>query len=251
MEENRRGVEDDIYLAPTEKETADITAEQNESSEPVSPADTEVKKIHKNAPTRVSEIRDQRTEHSKTFKMSDGTEQVVFHAAPIHAPGEKENEFEDVDLSLVMDEEGKHFKNAKGGFKAKFSCDDSDDELFSIEKNGCSVTVFAKKNKNISKHGVSPKFTRLAEGTEKLSFKKALAGADLEYSLKNDGVKEDILVKTKKKTYVYPFVLKCTGVTAMLDEKTNRVAFVDAENKEVFHIPPLHEGCKRCRVYCC
>ena len=237
MEENRRGAEDDIYLAPTEKETADITAEQNESSEPVSLADTEVKKIHKNAPTRVSEIRNQRTEHSKTFKMSDGTEQVVFHAAPIHAPGEKENEFEDVDLSLVMDEEGKHFKNAKGGFKAKFSCDDSDDELFSIEKNGCSVTVFAKKNKNISKHGVSPKFTKLAEGREKLSFKKALAGADLEYSLKNDGVKEDILVKTKKKTYVYPFVLKCTGVTAMLDEETNRVAFVDSANKEVFHIP--------------
>ena len=52
----------------------------------------------------VEEIRVRRTENSKVFRMSDGTEQAVFYPHAVHVYDEDTQTFEDIDDEFVEDE---------------------------------------------------------------------------------------------------------------------------------------------------
>ncbi len=239
MKKENFGAEE-IYLAPeTNSEDAHIDEESFDENENLH---TAVLEEEASKSVRVSEIPELREANRKVFRMSDGSEQAVFFPEAVHVLNKDTKTYDDVDNTITMEEDGRHFIGGKNHFKARFSCEDDNDELFSIESGMHRVTVSAKKNMKQKNKGVKPHVhKKKTEGfgkTDLLTFKDVHVGADYEYSVTGNGVKENIVVKEKADIYRFPFILHCENVTARFDEANKRVAFISNENgEEVFFIP--------------
>ena len=240
MKKEEIGTEE-IYLMP-ETETAEavkpvavkpLVETANESISVMPEA-----KPEKNA--RVGEILALRGSNRKVYRMQDGSEQAVFYPEAVHVFNKTTETFDDVDSTLIQEEDGRHFVCGKNRFVARFSREEENDELFSIESGMHRVTVFARKNRKQRNHGVTPRIRKKVEGAEKdsLVYEGIKEGADYEYAVTGNGVKENIIVKEKADIYRYAFTLRQENVTAEFDEKKNRIAFISNEDgEEVFFIP--------------
>ena len=193
---------DEIYLAPetTPEEKAEAVADSAKENEISHAPELEPEDPAKSV--RVSEIIELREENRKVFRMSDGSEQAVFFPEAVHVLNEETQTFDDVDNTITLEEDKRHYKSGKNHFKARFSCEEDNDELFSIESGMHRVTVSTKKNTKQKNKGVKPEVRKKeAEGFERtdlLAFKDVHGGADYEYSVNGNGVKENIVVKEKR-----------------------------------------------------
>ena len=242
MKNENMGVEE-LYLAPEETKDSAVAAlsdtPENDSSEFI-PAEEESGKPKKLK--RIEEIPEQRGNNFKVFRMNDGTEQAVFSPSAIHVFDDETRTFEDVESTLTPDEDGRHFTCGKNHFVAKFSREEDNDDIFSIEQGMHKVIVSARKNKKNKNKGVKPHLHKNPkEGirtADILTFADVTPDTDYEYSVEGSGVKENIVVKKPAAIYRYPFVLRCENVTAQFDERAKRIAFVSNETgDEVFFIP--------------
>ncbi|MBR5223344.1 MAG: RHS repeat protein, partial [Clostridia bacterium] len=240
MDEIKIGAHE-IYLAPENITLEKAEKENNELSEVIKNEDIALKgeaepkeNIHK------KEIVDLRKGNRKVYRMADGTEQAVIYSKAVHAFNEETKEFDEVDNTLVEDGEHKHLINSKNGFIAKFSQEETNDELFSIENGMHRVTVLARKNKKQKNKGVKPNVRRKFDFSDidVVNFSNIEAATDYEYSVESDGVKENIVIKEKLASYRYPFILKCENVVAKFEEENKRITFLSKEHgNEVFYIP--------------
>ena len=176
--------------------------------------------------------------------MSDGSEQAVFYAEPIHVFDDKSQRFAAVNTSLI-EKEGAVISD-KNAFKAVFSKDNANAELFYLTDGAHRVTVLAAKSGKQKKAASAAlvKATQIddeanaKETSDRVVFEGAENGADFMYTLTGSGVKEDIVIREKADVYRYSFLLRMENVAAKLDEGQKRIAFMDLETgKEVFHIP--------------
>ncbi len=234
--ENEKTGSAEIYLAPEEP------AEKVISDEIEAVHTEEIKLEEPEKSPRVKELLERRTEKCKVFSMSDGTEQAVFFAEDIHILNEDTQSFDEADNIITEDEDGKHFVGGYHKFKARFSREEDNDELFSIESGIHRVTVSAKKTKRELNKGVKPykhKKSDKGNSTEDfLTYENVHEGADYEYSVSGKGVKENIIVKEKADIYRFAFIIKQENVTAQLDEAEKTISFVSKETgEEVFFIP--------------
>ena len=237
MENKFFGAEDELSLAP---ETINETIQLSEIDDAEITLVNDTIEPQKSA--RVHEIRELRNENTKFFKMSDRTEQAVFYSEPIHTFNNEMQSFEEMNDMLYEEEDGKHLACKKNHFIAKFSKEDDNDELFSIENGKYRVTVLSLKIKNNKSKGVKPVICKkhLDDGKalDIVSYEEIESNANYEYSVEGDGVKENILVKNKSLIYRYPFILHCENVTPKFDEVSKRIAFISNETgEEVFFIP--------------
>ena len=234
---------DELYLAPEETENLEIiTLSDDNESKDFDEASSNNTSRKSKKPERLEEIIEKRGNNLKVFRMNDGTEQAVFSSSPIHVFDDESRTFEKIENTFTEDNDGRHFIGGKNNFIAKFSREDNNDDIFSIEKGIHKVTVCARKNKKNRNKGVKPTLRRIynedSDVSDILTFSEIEANADYEYSTENDGVKENIIVKKKSEIYRYPFLLKCENVSVNFDEKENRIAFLSNENgEEVFFIP--------------
>ena len=233
----------EIYLAPQAEQIKSDSALGSESKtkNPVKYEEITVEEKPK-AKSRIGEIFNLRDTNRKVYRMSDGTEQAVFFPEAVHVFNERKKVFEDVDNTLTPESDGRHFKNKKGNFTARFSREEDNDELFSIESGIHGVKVFSKKTLTDKNSGIKPYIKKpdkaAAKKSDVLCFSDIESGADYEYSLHGNGIKEDIVIKEKAAVYCYPFIMKCQNVTPEFDEKNKRVTFCSTETgKEVFFIP--------------
>ena len=238
MKEKEIGAEE-IYLAPENKTSAEAEIKQ-ESSHETEPVEKDTGKV----PFEVDEVSEMRRANKKVFRMSDGYEKAVFYPETLHVFDSNTKNFEKVDNSLMEEDDGRHIRNGVGAFVARFSKEIENDEIFSVEKGGHKITVFARKNKKQMNHGTIPKIRKqmLADSDlperDMISFADIVDGSDMEYSVTGNGVKEDIVVKTKSAVYRYPFILECENVIAEYLENEKTVLFKDPETDEpVFSIP--------------
>ena len=242
MLKQENGMEE-IYLAPETNPLDDVKLVEEVSID---------KKTNKDVPVmveaepkknvRVGEIFDLRENNRKVFRMSDGTEQAVFYPQNIHIKNDDTKIFDDVDFAIIQDADGKHFRSGKNHFIAKFSREEENDELFSIESGIHRVTVSAKKHKKHNNKGVIPKVRKNEMGnydkTDFLVFEGIQEGSDYEYSVTGNGVKENIVIKEKSDIYCYHFIIQQEKVFAQFDEQSKRIAFISTETgEEVFFIP--------------
>jgi len=238
MEEKIMNEDTELYLAldePVEAKNEPAT-EDEPTREPIS--------VIKDTPTavRVGEIPSFRERNKKIFRMSDGTEQEVFYASDVHTLDEEDGQYKDIENTIIEEADGKHFVCGKHSFIAKFSNNEKDDELFSIEQGVHKVSVLAKKNYKNKNKGRKPDIRKRSfdSGDESkiVSFGEIEEDSIYEYTVESSGIKENIIVKGTKKTYRYPFILKCENLKAVLDAEQERVSFTDLEsNEEIFHIP--------------
>ena len=231
---------EEIYLAP---ETTNEVHVSNETplAETV---ETEEQPMAKNPKDkiRVGELLELRRENRKVFKMSDGSEQAVFYPETVNVLNKETGLFEPVDTTLCEEEGGKCLVNRKNNFVAKFSREEENDDLFSIESGMHKVTVSAKKTLKNKNKGVIPSVRKKekddARKIDIVSYSNVENGADYEYSVQGGGVKEEIVIKEKSSVYRYPFVMTCENVTPKLEENSTRVAFLSNETgEEIFFIP--------------
>ena len=225
---------DELYLADTVAEDA-VSATTNETEEPLALAEDKPKR-------HVRELIEQRGENRKVFRLDDGTQQAVFYPAAVHVFNEETHIFDEVDNTILEEDDGRHYHNRRGGFEARFSREEENDELFSMKRGMYGITVSVKKNQKHRNKGVIPTLRKRESAqqlnSEVLVFKDVELGTDMEYTVTEHGVKEDIVVKEKAAVYRYPFTLHCVNVTPQYDETAGRIGFVSNENgKEVFHIP--------------
>lgn len=182
------------------------------------------------------EIYELRERNKKIFDIGNGCQQAIFYPSDIHVFNEETGVYEETDNSILEDLNSKHFVCGKNRFTAKFSREEDNDELFSIEKGMHRVTVCARKDKKHKNMGVIPALKN--HDRRVLSYSCVENSSDYEYSVSNDGVKENIIIREKARAYRYPFILTCENVTAEFDEKTKRIAFKSNETgQEVFYIP--------------
>ena len=234
---------EDLYLAPEETKDSDVSALSDTSEDDASefiPVEEESRKSKKLK--KIEEIPEQRGTNVKVFRMNDGTEQAVFSPTAIHVFDDETHTFEDVESTLIEDEDGRHFTCGKNHFVAKFSCEDDNDDIFSIEQGMHKVTVSSRKNKKNRNKGVKPYLHKKEKegirATDLVTFADVEPDTDYEYSVEGSGVKENIVVKKPAAIYRYPFALRCENVTAHFDERAKRIAFVSNETgDEVFFIP--------------
>jgi hypothetical protein len=78
----------------------------------------------------------------------------VFSPSAIHVFDDKTNTFEDIENTFIEDEDGKHFTCGKNHFVAKFSREENNDDIFSIEQGMHKVTVCARKNNKNKNKGI-------------------------------------------------------------------------------------------------
>ncbi|MBE7058966.1 MAG: hypothetical protein E7387_07740, partial [Ruminococcaceae bacterium] len=226
----------EIYVAQETETSGEAFDESNELDVMLEPETKEKQNI------RVSEILELREGNRKVFRMSDGSNQAVFYPTNVHEFDEETNTFYDMDNTLNEEEDGRHFVNAKKHFVARFSKEEENDELFSLEKGTHRVTVFAKKNSKERNQGVRPEvFRKAADGietTDAVVFAGVQSGSDYEYSVTSTGVKENIIVKEKADIYRFSFFIQQENVTAEFDESNKRISFISNETgEEVFFIP--------------
>ena len=239
MEKKRIGNEEELILAPENNETEELV--EIEAPE-IMREDTQEPEKEIKKSVCVKEIVELRGENKKVFKMSDGTEQAVFFASPIHAFDDETHTFKEESDTICEDEEARHLVCKKNRFLAKFSQEEENDEIFSIENGMHRVVVSSYKTKKNRNKGVKPTMNKKKINDIKnlnvLTYENVEAGADYEYSVEGDGVKENIIVKTKANVYRYPFIIHCENVTPKLNEKEKRIAFLSNETgEEVFFIP--------------
>ena len=155
MEKKRIGDEEELQLAPENNETEELV--EIEASEIMDEDTQETEKEIKKS-VCVKEITELRGENKKVFKMSDGTEQAVFFASPIHAFDDETHTFKEESDTICEDEEARHLVCKKNRFLAKFSQEEENDEIFSIENGMHRVVVSSyktKKNRNKLFHMVN------------------------------------------------------------------------------------------------
>ncbi len=234
--------EQEIYLAPETDSTKDAIILEAPSEEKANEDISAKVEVEPKRTVRVNEILELREGNRKVFRMSDGTEQAVFYPETVHVFDEDTETFDEVDNTIKEEEDGRHYVSGKNHFKVRFSCEEDNDELFSIESGMHKVTVSAKKNSKQRNKGIKPllckKMTDGIERSNALVFAGVQDGSDYEYSVIGNGVKENIIVKEKAEVYRYSFIIRQENVTAEFNQSDKRIGFISNETgEEVFFIP--------------
>ncbi|MBO5856891.1 MAG: hypothetical protein J6Q87_01430, partial [Clostridia bacterium] len=206
----------------------------------------------------VGEITTLRKGNSKSYELSNGIRRTEYYPAEIHCFNDDTQNFEETDLSIYEDE-GDYFTSGKHNFKAKFSRNASDDELFTLQKGMHKVSFKAKRTRKNAEKKLEAKLSKKrretfekAKKSEKNFFGDAAVlnsvdtvtyenyskDTDIEYSICKKGVKENIVINKKQPSYHYKFLVECENVIPEYVEGQNRIIFKSEETgKEVFNIP--------------
>ena len=70
------------------------------------------------------EIRELRTEKQKVYDVGNGMKRAELSMSPMCMVDKETGCFEEIDNTLVEDEEKKHMRNGKGNFDVAFACDE-------------------------------------------------------------------------------------------------------------------------------
>jgi len=176
-----------------------------------------------------------REESKKVFEMSDGTMQAEFYSEPVHFYDEKLESFVEIDNEIEDDEDGKHLKNRRNKFVTKFSKETDNDELFTVENEGYTVKVSSKEHPRRKMNKKAPKVAKV-NSVGQITYANMEIDTDYKYTVNSNNVKEDIVIKKRKSSYKYSFILEHEGLNIKFKDD-GAISLENTENKEVFFIP--------------
>ncbi|MFI6675253.1 DNRLRE domain-containing protein [Kribbella sp. NPDC050470] len=154
-------------------------------------------------PTRVRELEERRTASSSSYRMSDGTTQVVLSTAPVHYKDSK-GKWQPIDTKVTAGSGEDSFENAKNTFRTRFG--KSTDRLLTFEAGGESISLGAAGEKRA--------LTPLTKDSS-VAFPDVFGTADVRYYVSRTGVKEAVvLTAAADAADEYTFELRTSGLTA-------------------------------------
>lgn len=178
-------------------------------------------------PTIVAEVKSERTEYTKHYRMSDGTYIAATYPEPVHY--EVNGKWVDIDNSLSQETvDGiSVYKNNKSKHSVSFSESIEDKGVTIKNSNGYEISFIPETNEKKTKVKGKKKDTKdlesvailnaeekLDEKSEKMAAKNKTSGmkysdvyddTDLEYILTSSSLKENIVVNKAKNKYEYKF----------------------------------------------
>jgi RHS repeat-associated protein len=173
------------------------------------------------------EVVSKRTANTKTFDMGNGKMEVRSYMGPVHFKNSNGN-LEQIDTHLVEDANaaestnllGKGIAWAKGqtqtlhtykvkanDWQAKFAASDDPVGMVRVESGDKKIS-FSPKN---AAEGVMPDVQTNDQGIQTVTYKNLWPGADVVYSVKNEMLKEEILLRSPSATT--DFAYDITGAT--------------------------------------
>lgn len=199
----------------------------------------------------VQELTDKRELNIKHFLKDDNTYEAAVYPLPVHYLDN--GAWQDIDNTLVEakdEEKNSVLENTKNDFKIKFANSTQNKNLVSIQKGdyklswnlvGAQASVSEKSEPDLKA------FAALSENDKKKSvpknasgvnFTNALPDTDLNYSVKGNAVKEDIVLNKVPENPVYTFNLSTTKLIPIL-QKDKSIIFYDEKDKTngIFEIP--------------
>ena len=192
-----------------------------------------------------------RTEDTKHFILSNGTKIAARYEVPVHY--EVNGEWKDIDNSLTLQDsvdadDIKGFVNTASGVRFKFASNSKSAKLFRMKFDEYEVSWgLASNNVNNVSPVVAgkPSFEDLDENERAMALENLSSvvryadifdGVDIEYVVRGNDVKENIVIKEKQDSYSYKFEIKTKKLTASLEEDGS-VSLKNNAGKTVLCIP--------------
>ena len=200
----------------------------------------------------VFEVEELREESVKHFRLSDGSYVAAQYPSAVHRL-DPDGKWQDIDNTLKAS--GSEF--ATSDARVKFAKKITGNELlFTLHENNTKISFSldgAKKKtvgavKEISSESTSDetelgKLMNLKSLSSCIIYEDILDGVDIEYILSSNDIKENIIVKTKKDSYVYTFTLKLNNLSAELsDEGCILILNSSAETAYTIPAPVIYDA---------
>ena len=184
----------------------------------------------------LSEDTEKREENVKHFRMSDGTMQAAQYAEPVHflkdgVWTDYDNTLTEVDADAAENEgrsllKNKDLTNQTADYSVRLSKKTNGKKFVRIEKDGYKLSwYYVGANKSTAK--VAKQSANDGDPTtlEKLSstvlYKDVFKSTDLEYIIGSTGLKENIILDSKKAPKEFTAEYKANGLTPVqMDDKT-------------------------------
>ena len=194
----------------------------------------------------VIELIDERTATTKRFRLEDGSYMVAQYDTAVHYQDEN-GAWQNIDNTLAVSGNEITTSDAKIKFAKKtngsetlFALHDGNRKL-TLRLEGASKKVSGKITNDQTELGEDAtkleKMTTLDKISASVLYVDILPNTDLEYVIKGNNIKENIIVKAKQDTYSYTFTLSLNNLTATLNAQ-NELEICDANSGNVaYRIP--------------
>ncbi len=183
----------------------------------------------------LAEDTDKREENVKHFRMSDGTMQAAQYAEPVHFL--KDGAWTDYDNTLTEvdadDEENegrtllknKDLTNQTADYSVRLSKKTNGKKFVRIEKDGYKLSWYYvganKSTAKVAKQSDDGDPTTLEKLSSTVLYKDVFKSTDLEYIIGSTGLKENLILDSKKAPREFTAEYKANGLTPVqIDDKT-------------------------------
>ena len=205
----------------------------------------EVSESSDNELTVIGEDESRRTADTKHFIMSDGSRKAVIYGNAVHY-ADSNGKWQEIDNTLTYDSEKKEYRNKNNSFKATFKEDFNEENLFTLENEGYTISWEYEANvlrKAITKTEYKNKekpddkvMQYAAQSEDKIKYKNFESDCELEYVVTDNGVKENIILNSKTNKNEFTFKVTAEGLT-LIKNQDGSISAKNAEGEDIFFIP--------------
>lgn len=211
----------------------------------------------------VSEVESLREENVKHFSLPDGTYEAIIYTEPVHRK-DKDGIWQDIDNTIELTTEATVSKYSTKDLRVSFADRFiANSDLFTLSENGYSISMkllsngneldntigttdfgafFTPTVNNSTQKRTSNVFNSLEEAKSidnrsSIVYNGIRKNTNIEYVLKGNDVKENIIVTAPCETYEYVFQITLNGLFAELNSN-GEISVKDSETSEIKYVIP-------------
>lgn len=175
----------------------------------------------------VLEVEEKRTKNSKTYKKENGMYETKYYKEQIHYK-DKNNNYIEIDNTLKLENE--QYTNTDNAYKISLPKTLSKNKSISITYNNEQLNIYYETNKNIPSV-LSNKIQRNVKNLKDEISYKLNNLETVEYIIKQDSIKENIILNEYIKDYSYSYFIETTLNIEKID---NKLLFKNNNNETIF-----------------
>ncbi|MGG6447376.1 DNRLRE domain-containing protein [Pseudobacillus badius] len=165
------------------------------------------------------EVVEERTETSKTYQNPDGTMTTEVYQSPVHYKDPSLKQWKEIDNTLEENPKTGEIKNSDNLFSAEFSNKISQETpIVEVTEGDASISLTPVDTKE---KGKKLKSASAKVNKNRVTYTEAFEDTDLTYTIGDQKVKEDLILKEKPQTgevVSYSFALDLKGLTYQVED---------------------------------
>jgi hypothetical protein len=196
---------------------------------------------------RLYEVVELREINSKTYRLTDDTYEYVGFAEDIHYLDQDGN-LKEIDNAITDNptKEGYTFSNTENSWYAYFADSLCEKNAVVLEKDNSKITfsmVGTQIKSDVAKSNTLDKSESqfddmLVNDNRSVIYKEVLKNVDVAYTVRTNGLKEDIILRSASTPNVFEFDVFVEGLTIL--EKEDTIFFINGEGQDVFMLAPMY-----------